>query len=101
MRSECIRFLQRISDRVLGTPNGILELAFELVRPAVSLQFSVACRLADLLYNTVDFRRRSDDLILVNDYLLLIVITREKIDKLTLCAPGRGLTQVNSGRGHC
>ena len=78
MRSECIRFLQRISDRVLGAPNGILELAFELVRPAVSLQFSVACRLADLLYNTLDVLRRSDDLILVDDYLVLIVITREK-----------------------
>jgi hypothetical protein len=66
VRSECTRFLQLISDRVLGVSNGILELAFELVHPAVSLQFSVACRLADLLYNTLD------------DYLLLIVIAREK-----------------------
>ena len=47
VRGGCILFHQRISHRVLGAANGILELAFELVRIAVRLKFGIARRVAD------------------------------------------------------
>jgi hypothetical protein len=80
VRGGCILFLQRFSPRVLGAANGILELAFELVRLAVSLKFGIACRVADEFI-------ADPTVILVDVYVLLIVITRDKTEKLALRAP--------------
>src|SRR5271167_1229818 len=56
---------------VFDAANGVLNLALDLVGLALRLQLCVTDRLADrLLHRAFDLLRRSDDTILVHDFLL-------------------------------
>src|SRR3984893_10779357 len=60
-------------QRVLNATDSVLDLAFDLVGLAVSLQLGIACCLADgLLDRALDLFRRSRDPILVHDRTLLL-----------------------------
>src|ERR1700733_7772612 len=65
-------FLQRIPRCVLDAADGVLNLAFGLVRLAVGFHLCVAGQLADsLLYRALELLRRSGDPILVHGDSLL------------------------------
>src|ERR1700730_7409205 len=62
-------------ERVLETADSVLDLAFDLVGLAVSLQLGIACCLTDgLLDRALDLFRRSRDPILVHDCIFLLLI---------------------------
>src|SRR3984893_2104500 len=61
-------------QRVLEATDSVLDLAFDLVGLAVSLQLGIAGCLADgLLDRALDLFRRSRDPILVHDFILLLL----------------------------
>ena len=58
-------------ERIFDAADGILNLALDLVGLALRLQLCVTDRVADrLLYRAFDLLSRSDDAILVHDFLL-------------------------------
>src|SRR3984893_17289938 len=73
-RSTQTKRLSLSLQRVLETADSVLDLAFDLVGLAVSLQLGIACCLADgLLDRALDLLRRSRDPILVHDCILLLL----------------------------
>src|ERR1700722_14260037 len=66
-RSRPLFLFRRVSDRVVGAANGVLNLADRAVDLAVALQFGVADRLADRDFRSgLDLFGRSVDSILVH-----------------------------------
>jgi hypothetical protein len=58
-------------ERIFDAADGVLNLALDLVGLALRLQLCVTDRVADpLLYRAFDLLSRSDDAILVHDFLL-------------------------------
>src|SRR5476651_2039121 len=69
--SQCLFPFESVFDRVLEAADGMLNLALYLVGLALRLQLGVTDRFADRLLDcTFDLLRRSDDPILIHDFLL-------------------------------